>query len=214
MPRSARFILPNSYYHIITRGNNGLKVFRVDEDYQYYLNLVRKYRQEVDFDLFHYCLIPNHVHLLIRTGIGNDFSVFMKKLNLSYYYHYKKCYGWSGHFWQDRFMSQPVGNDGYFIQCGKYIELNAARAGLVEQPEDYPYSSFRHYSKGQPNDLITTDPYFTELANTDEGRRNKYQELVISDLVEKSYTKIAWGSQEKRYHEMKKIKYHLMVKGN
>ena len=78
----------------------------------------------------------------------------MKKLDLAYCYHYKNIYGWTGHFWQDRFKSQPVGKDNYFIQCGKYIELNLVRAGIVDAPEKYLYSSFKNYAEGKKDDLI------------------------------------------------------------
>ena len=76
--------------------------------------------------------MPNHTHMQIKTKSASDFAIFMKKLNLAYFHHYKREYDWVGHFWQDRYKSQPIGKDEYFIQCGKYIELNAVRAGIVK----------------------------------------------------------------------------------
>ena len=142
MPRTARLILPHSYYHVMTRGNNRNTVFRFDIDYLYYLDLIRKYKEDLPFDIYHYCLMPNHIHLLIKTNNESNFSLFMKKLNLSYFHYYRKNYGWIGHFWQDRYKSQPVGKDNYFIQCGKYIELNPVRANLVSDPKDYLYVKY------------------------------------------------------------------------
>jgi putative transposase len=69
----------------------------------------------------------------------------MKKLNPAYYHHYRQEYGWVGHFWQGRYRCQQVGKDAYFIQCGKYIELNPVRSGIVEKPEDYQYSSYGYF---------------------------------------------------------------------
>jgi len=209
MPRPPRLLLPLSFYHIMTRGNNKNKIFLSEADYQYYLQLLAKYKAELPFDLYHYCLMPNHTHFLIKTKSACDFSTFMKKLNLSYFYHYKKQYGWTDHFWQGRFKNQPVGKDDYFIQCGKYIELNPLRANLAEKLEDYPYSSYRHYVLGEENDLVTEDIIYSGLGNTVDQRQVRYMKMVIDDIVIRNYKGKAWGSNIQRYNEAKKIKYHL-----
>jgi len=208
MPRPPRFLLSKSYYHIITRGNNRNKIFRDEEDYQYYLDLISKYKKDLPFNLFHYCLMPNHVHLLIQTNDKNDFSLFMKKINLSYFHFYRKQYGWVGHFWQDRFKSQAIGKDEYFIQCGKYIELNPVRANIVIDPKEYPYSSYNYYSCGKNNELITRDFFYEGMGKNEEEKQNKYKDLVISDIIVSNYKKSVWGSDRQRYNETKKISYH------
>lgn len=198
----------------MTRGNNHNTVFRSDSDYQYYLELIVKYKLEHPFDLYHYCLMPNHTHLLVRTKKAKDFSIFMKKLNLSYFYHYKQSYGWVGHFWQDRYKSQTVGKDEYFIQCGKYIELNPVRAKIVKNPEDYQYSSYRFYADGIKNNLITEDFLYSELGKNIKQRRKRYAEMVIDEIIAGSYSKSVWGSDYQRYHERRKQKYHLVSDNN
>lgn len=209
MPRPPRLLLSQSYYHIMTRGNNKNIVFKKDEDYRYYLELIAKYKKDLPFDLFHYCLMPTHVHMLLRTEEADEFSVYMKKINLAYFHYYRRKYSWIGHFWQDRFKSQPVGKDEYFIQCGKYIELNPARKGLVTDPKDYPYSSFRHYALGENNPLITEDIFFDGTMGDKNKRQKEYQKLVIDELVLQSYTKKAWGSGGQRYNEVRKIQHHF-----
>ena len=208
MSRTARLILSQSFYHIITRGNNRNTVFRIEADYLYFLDLIAKYKKELPFNIYHYCLMPNHVHLLIQTKNAKNFSVFMKKLNLSYFHYYRKHYGWIGHFWQGRFKSQTVGKDEYFIQCGKYIERNPVRAKLVTKSEEYRYSSARYYLKGEVNDLITRDFMYGDLGKTESDRQLKYQEMVIDDIVKNNYKKTVWGSDKQRHNESKKIKYH------
>lgn len=208
MPRGPRIILSKSYYHIITRGNNRNNVFRFDIDYFYYLNLITKYKKELPFNLFHYCLMPNHVHMLIQTKKASDFSLFMKKINLAYYHYYKKKYDWVGHFWQGRFKNQPVGKDEYFIQCGKYIELNPVRANLVTSPGQYLYSSYNYYANGEKNNLLTESIFYQDLGKTDKQRYEKYQTLLINDSVMNNYIKKVWGSDNQRYNELKKVKYH------
>lgn len=208
MPRKPRLLLSHSYYHIIMRGNNRLKIFKSQDDYQYYLSLLVRFKKNHPFDLFHYCLMPNHIHFLIYTRSANDFSIFMKKINLAYFYYFKNHYGWVGHLWQDRFRSQPVGKDAYFIQCGKYIELNPVRAEIVAKPDNYLYSSYNFYTKGQPSQLLTEDIFFTSMGKTAKERREKYGALVISDIIIKSYQKKIWGSGGERYNENRKIRYH------
>jgi putative transposase len=208
MPRAPRLLLSQSYYHVMTRGNNRHTVFETDEDYQYYLHLIAKYKAEHPFDLYHYCLMPNHTHFLVQTNKASDFSTFMKRLNLAYFHHYRKSYSWIGHFWQDRFKSQFVGKDAYFIQCGKYIELNPVRAGIVTTPEDYYYSSYSYYSNGQKSNLITPDIFYGELGTNDLIRQEKYRELVVDDTVTANYLKPVWGSDYQQYHESRKIRYH------
>lgn len=189
----------------MARGNNRNVTFKNHSDYKYYLHLVARYKELHPFELFHYCLMPNHTHMLVQTRQADDFSVFMKKLNLAYFHYYKRLYGWVGHLWQGRYKSQPVGKDAYFIQCGKYIELNPVRKGIVKYPEHYKYSSYSFYADGIPNKLITEDIMFDELGKTVNDRQKEYQKLIVSQMIEDSFHKKAWGSEKQRYFELRKI---------
>lgn len=211
MPRQPRFLLSQSYYHIINRGNNKNTIFKDKEDYLYYLELIFKYKKEHPFDLYHYCLMPNHIHLLIQTNKALDFSTFMKRTNLSYYHYFKKKYGWIGHFWQNRFKSKPVGKDEYFIQCGKYIELNPTRANIVKDPShsQYSYSSYNYYALGENNKLITNNFYYQGLGKDNKERQSNYQDLTIDSIIKKTYNKNIWGSDKQRYMEKRKIKRRM-----
>lgn len=212
MPRPPRLLLSHSYYHIMTRGNNRHFVFKDDEDFEYYLDLIQRFKTEHPFDLFHYCLMNNHVHMLIKTNKASDFSTFMKRLNLAYFYHYRNRYGWSGHFWQDRFKSQPVGKDSCFIQCGKYIELNPVRANITKDPAKYMYSSYNFYAYGEESGLLTKNIFYDDLGSEVDIRQKTYRDLIINEVILGNYSKKTWGSDAKRYQENKKIKYHLSKK--
>jgi len=214
MPRPPRLLLSQSCYHIMTRGNNRHKVFESDDDYLYYLDLINKYKTGHPFEIFHYCLMPNHTHFLIKTNKASDFSTFMKKLNLAYFFHYRKLYGWIGHFWQDRFKSQAVGKDEYFIQCGKYIELNPVRANIIEKPENYKWSSYNFYSQGQENKLLTEDFLYQDLAPNKVMCQEEYVKMIIDDLVIDNYKNKIWGSDPQRYNEAKKIRNHIRLLKN
>lgn len=209
MPRPPRLLLSQSYYHIMTRGNNRHSVFENEEDFLYYLDLIKRFKADHPFDLFHYCLMENHVHMLVKTNKASDFSTFMKKLNLAYFHHYRKSYNWVGHFWQDRFKSQPVGKDNYFTQCGKYIELNPIRAQITKDPKDYKYSSYNYYAHGKRDDLLTKDIFYDGPGNDNIKKQKAYRDLIVDEAIIKNYPKNTWGSTPKRYQENRKIKYHL-----
>ncbi|TSC92595.1 MAG: putative transposase [Candidatus Berkelbacteria bacterium Licking1014_7] len=214
MSRSPRLLLSQSFYHIMTRGNNRNIVFKYDDDYHYYLDLIKKYKSDHSFDLYHYTLMSNHTHFLIKTKSALDFATFMKKLNLAYFYYYKQHYGWIGHFWQGRYKSKPVGKDSYFIQAGKYIELNPVRKNIVKKSEDYHFSSFRYYGLGEKNDLITPDFIYQSLGKNKIERQNSYRKLIIDEMVVKSYNRSVWGSASQAKNEQNKIDYHKTTRRN
>jgi putative transposase len=149
--------------------------------------------------------MSNHVHFQIQTKKALDFLKFMQKSNLAYFHHYNREYSWVGHFWQDRFKSQAIGKDAYFIQCGKYIELNPVRAKIVKNPEDYKYSSYRYYAEGKPDHLITPDFMYEEMCKDSIERQAEYKKLFIDKIVEESYDKNVWGSDRQRYREQDKM---------
>ncbi len=208
MPRPPRMLLSKSFYHVMSRGNNRHVVFHQPSDYQMYFSLIARFKVIHPFDLYHYCLMPNHTHFLIQTLDAHEFATFMKKLNLSYYHYYNKKYGWVGHFWQGRYKSQPVGKDQYFLQCGKYIELNPVRGHLVINPSDYAYSSYNFYAHGQDMPLLTEDPLYTTLEFTVLERQQKYRNIIISDIIKGSYNEKIWGSASQNHNEQQKIRYH------
>lgn len=194
----------------MNRGNNQQRIFPCDDDYRFYLEKLTDLKAEHSFELMHYCLMGTHTHMLVKINKETDFSVFSKRLNLSYANYYKRNYGLTGHLWQGRYKSQIISKDNYFMQCGKYIELNPVRAGTVEKPEDYEFSSYRHYACCENDSLITDDIFYSELGSNKKSRCKKYRALVISEHAKKSMSgkKIAIGSSNFVYNVNKKNKYH------
>lgn len=212
MPRQPRFLPPGNFYHIMARGNNKAAIFSCIEDYQYYLQKFEEYKKEHPFDLYHYCLMPNHIHLLIKSNRESNFSMFMKRLNLAYYHYYHSHYGFVGYFWQGRFKSQLIDSDPYFIQCGKYVELNPVRAGLSPMPDDYIWSSYSYYVEGKSNFLITPNIFYQELGQNKNDRMKKYRELIIDDSVADnlhSKRELVIGSDDFVAKNNRKLNYHI-----
>jgi putative transposase len=103
----------------------------------------------------------------------------MKQLGLSYFHYYKKTYGYDGHLWQGRYKSNIIDTDSYLLQCGKYLELNPVRAGIVGLPEEYFFSSYKSYTEGVQDKLITLNPVYVGLGDNEETRRRK---IMVSEL--------------------------------
>jgi putative transposase len=134
--------------------------------------------------------MTNHLHLIVGVNQESNLSRFMKRVNLKYVYYYCKKYTYCGHLWQDRFKGKVINNERYFIRCGKYIELNPVRAGIVSSPEYYQFSSYHYYAFGKEDKLITENPIYEDLGRQLEVRQSTYRSLVAEEENEKSVTKI------------------------
>lgn len=180
MPRPLRITTPNLFFHILNRGNNRQTVFREGEDFAYFIELLKRYKKELKFKLYHFCLMPNHAHFIIEPTIEGSLSKIMLRITLAYTWHFNKKYGGVGHVWQGRFKSSLIDEERYFIWCGLYVELNPVRARLAEKPENWRWSSYRFYASGEMNSLmdklIDVDPYYLELGDDLQERRKKYRE--------------------------------------
>ena len=179
MPRTARIAPQEFVYHILTRGNNKQDVFKDDEDFRKYIDILKKYKEKYLFKLYHYVLMNNHVHLVMETTeAGGNLAQIMKGINLSYAQHYKKKYKYTGHFWQDRFKSITISKDEYLLACGSYVELNPVRAGLANEPKEYPWSSYAANAYGKKDDLVDRHLIYENLSS-DGNVRREYRKFVL-----------------------------------
>ncbi|MDD4980035.1 MAG: transposase [Candidatus Omnitrophica bacterium] len=183
MPRYKRITLINAAMHVICRGNNRNNVFHSDNDKLRYYALLEEIKDENRIDILHYCLMDNHLHIILRLNLESKVSRFMKQVNLTYFHYYRKRYGYFGHFWQDRFKSNIIELDSYLLQCGKYIELNPVRVGIVSHPGDYPFSSYNFYAKGKPDTLITPSPAYLGLSDSATSRQKQYVDFVVDNSI-------------------------------
>ena len=143
MSRMQRLIINNASYHIMVRGNQKQITFIEEEDFAKYLDLLRHYKREYGFKLYGYCLMPNHVHLILEVEDGIDLSKIMQGLNQAYTLWFNKKYEKVGHLWQGRYKSMVIQKNKYMLDCLEYVELNPIRANISKSPFDYPWSSWK-----------------------------------------------------------------------
>jgi len=168
-------------YHIVSRGNNREWVFRRGEDFEKYLELCERYKERYGFKLYHWVLMSNHIHLIIETSGESSLSKIMQGMNLAYTLWFNRKYSKVGHLWQDRFKSGLIEKDSYLLECGRYIERNPLRAGMVRDPMEYPWSSYKVHACGE-EDGITDRHGIYELLGTEPPQRQKaYREYVLSN---------------------------------
>ena len=137
-----RIYIPNACYHIYNRGNQKQSIFIDKSDFEFYLAQLKRYKKRYSLLLYGYCLMPNHVHLLGEPKEPDGLSTMIQCLHRSYTAYFNNKYKKVGHLWQDRFKVKIILKDEYLLQCISYVEQNPVRANLVENLEDYKFSSF------------------------------------------------------------------------
>jgi REP-associated tyrosine transposase len=157
MPRIARVVAPGLPHHITQRGNRRQQTFFCQEDYQAYLDFMAEWCQKCQIEIWAYCLMPNHVHLIavpkseegLRRAIGEAHKKYSNRIN--------SRENWRGHLWQGRFSSFPM-DQNYLIVATRYIEMNPVHARLVKSPEDYIWSSASAHLNGRDDSLVKVEP--------------------------------------------------------
>ena len=146
MPRMSRQKSKTGIYHIILRGINKQVIFADNEDRQRFIDILKKYKEISQYEIYAYCIMSNHVHLLIKEGSEPLFKT-MKRIGVSYVYWYNRKHERSGHLFQDRYRSEPVEDDRYLLTVIRYIHQNPLKAGIVDSIDGYRWSSHHEYLK-------------------------------------------------------------------
>jgi putative transposase len=182
MPRAARIVVPEMAVHVIQRGNNHGRCFFSDADYLAYLSYLRFFARRYQCSIHAYCLMTNHVHLLLTPHAADACALLMKYLSQCYVQRVNKRIGRSGTLWEGRFRSCLVASEHYVLACYRYIELNPVRAGMVSHPAEYPWSSYAANSQGRLDPVIGPHPAYVSLAEKIEHRLLAYGELLDAPL--------------------------------
>lgn len=148
MGRKSRQLSKTGFYHVIFRGINRQHLFEDENDYIYLINTLQDLKIEMKFEVHAYCLLSNHVHLLIREKLLGDISLIMKRLLTKYAMYFNRKYQRTGALITNRYKSIPIEVDAYFIPLLRYIHQNPLKAGVAKTMDDYMYSSYREYLHG------------------------------------------------------------------
>jgi len=181
MPRAPRQLVDGGVYHLIARGNNRQVLFTEEPQFRYFLDLLRRAKTRYPAQLYHYCLMSNHVHLLLAIATAEDLPRFMQYVLQGYGRWYATRRGYSGHVWQGRYKSPLVDQESYYLEAGRYIERNPLRAKMVGDLKDYPWSSYPTYAFGTTNPLLDEDPYYLQLGANTLTRQAAYRDYVRLD---------------------------------
>jgi REP-associated tyrosine transposase len=148
MARRPRLFAPGLFYHVIVRGNQRRKTFFSDADYMVYLERLGRYRRRYGYIIHAFCLMPNHVHLLVESS-AQPLAKFMQGVQQSYSQYFNLRHRKSGQVFEGRYKAIVCEKDEYWLQLTRYIHLNPVRAGMVDEPEQYLYSGHRAYLDGK-----------------------------------------------------------------
>jgi len=154
MARLARVVAPGLPHHVTQRGNRRQPVFFSDDDYRTYLRLLKAQSARWGFEVWAYCLMTNHVHLIVVPQDESSLPRGIGETHRRYTRHINFREGWRGYLWQGRFGSVPL-DERYLVAAVRYVERNPVEAGLVEHPEAYPWSSARAHVRRETDPVLT-----------------------------------------------------------
>ena len=195
MPRTGRVVLPAYPHHIVHRGHNRQVVFAGKRDYERYLAALAELKEVLDVKVYAWCLMTNHVHLLLEPSNATGLGLLMKRLagqQTRYHNHREQR---SGTLWEGRYKSSLVQTDGYLLACCRYIELNPVRARIVTVAQDYPWSSCRARLGYAESAILDLDPCYQQLGTDESTRREQYREFLQNAVPEDEWPLIRTAVQ-------------------
>lgn len=185
MPRGPRFDVPGIVYHVICRGVERKEIFKSSKDYRFMLGKLATIAHEEQVKVYAFCLMPNHVHLMVKPTI--KLSTFMRRLLTSYALYFNKQYKRSGHLFQNRYASFSVQHGVYFLELIRYIHLNPLRAGIVLNLENlslWPYSGHATLMGTVKNPFFEAGETLALFADSEDKARTLLAKFMAEALVE------------------------------
>ena len=195
MARLARVVAPGIPHHVTQRGNRRQQTFFEPEDYQAYISLMAQWCTKFGVEVWAYCLMTNHVHLIVvpdsetglKKAIAETHQRFTRRIN------FQK--GWRGHLWQGRFASFPL-DEAYLLSTARYVELNPVRANRVPHPEDYPWSSAKAHFAGEDDELVKVSPLLDRVSDWRSFLSQRCEESAIMQLRQHERTGRPLGDED------------------
>jgi putative transposase len=181
MARKPRLEVEGGLYHVITRGNDRMDIFHSPEDHAKFLSILLTQKQKTSFFLYAYCLMTNHLHLLIERQ-AEKLGKIMQRVLTGYSQWYNRRYKHVGHVFQARHKAILCQSERYTAELVRYIHLNPVRARMVASPEEYPYSSHRAYLGLEESTVTDVDPVLRLFGNTREKATGEYRSYVLAGM--------------------------------
>ena len=182
MPRKPRFYLPGVPAHIVQRGNCRQTVFYDEDDYRAYLRWLAEGAKKHGCQIHAYVLMTNHVHMLVTPQTPPAISLLMQYLGRYYVTYINRTYGKTGSLWEGRHKGCTIDSEQYLLACMRYIELNPVRAGMVDRPGDYEWSSYHANAIGRNDKIVSPHDLYLTLGQQQEARWYAYRELFRYSL--------------------------------
>ncbi len=206
MSRPPRVLSKTGLYHILFRGINKQDLFEENADFQKLLEIIKDVKKEKQFKLHAYCLMTNHVHLFIQERETGDIKKIMHKILTKYVGWFNYKYMRSGSLIGNRYKSEPIENEEYYLTLMRYIHQNPIRARIAENIEDYSWSSYAEYINECINDIVDTEDFLLMLSENNQEARKlflEFHEEIEMGNYSISETKKLTNEQLKR--KMKRI---------
>ncbi|GAA0432135.1 hypothetical protein GCM10008983_05890 [Lentibacillus halophilus] len=177
MGRKKRVWVPNSFYHVVCRGNRRDALFKDDDDFKIFLHMLLQINKKVPFELASYCLMTNHFHLQIRSK-EQPISKVMSLINKRYADYYNTKNRITGHVFEKRYYDKVIASKQGMLEVSRYIHLNPVDANMVRQPQSYPWSSYRYYMHTSRHPLLNMAIILDYFSGDEWEKRRKYREFV------------------------------------
>ncbi|MFM6991591.1 MAG: REP-associated tyrosine transposase [Rhodoferax sp.] len=183
MARLPRLSIAGYAHHLIQRGNNRQAIFASDADRRFFLELLAEHARQWEVAVHAYVLMDNHVHLLATPSTDQGLAKMMQAVGRRYVRYFNDRQKRTGTLWEGRFKSSLIQSEQYLLACMAYIDLNPVRAGMVAQPDQYPWSSYTSHTGQRLEAWLTPHPLYWELGNTPFAREMAYANLVQSGIA-------------------------------
>jgi putative transposase len=195
MARMARVVIPGYPHHVTQRGNRRQKTFFCEDDYCHYLDLLSEFSKQSGTEIWAYCLMPNHVHMVMVPFEEDGLRATLGETHRRYTRHINFREGWRGHLWQERFHSFIM-DEQYLLATVRYVEINPVAARLCAMPEDWKWSSARAHLAGQDDGLIRVRPMLELVDNWESYLSHSRTVDEMKRITQHSRTGRPLGSSE------------------
>lgn len=206
MARVARVVIPDLSVHIVQRGHNGDDCFFEEADYRAYVNLLSTFAPQTGCSVHAFCLMTNHVHILLTPHAADSCARLMKNVGQRYVQRVNARLGRSGTLWEGRFYSCLVPGERYALTCYRYVDCNPVRPGMASHPGEYPWSSYRINAQGGRQSWLTPHAAYLAISEDAERRSAGYRDLCALPITAEAREEIrratrrghTMGSPQKR----------------